>query len=76
MYVEVKGTKGDLGQYVLTNREAKFARRHRGDVALFVVHNIDPESRDWDHNGITKSFFPWLFDEKRLRPISYFYKLN
>jgi len=30
----------------------------------------------WDLNGLTTSLFPWPFDEKRLKPVSYFYRLD
>jgi len=62
VYVEVKGTKGDYRQFILTNGEVKFANEHAGSMALFVVYNIDSR-KAWDNNDRTKSFLPWSFNE-------------
>lgn len=45
-YVEVKGTAGTGDQINLTANEIDHARRHSGDVVLFIVHSIDVDRTD------------------------------
>jgi hypothetical protein len=40
LHVEVKGTQTDGREIILTPVEVEFARRHEGQMALFVLHSI------------------------------------
>jgi len=41
LYVEVKGTTTDGLVVLLTPNEIAFARKHKGQIALYVVHGIE-----------------------------------
>ncbi len=74
LFVEVKGTIGSGDKLLLTAGEVKFAQNHERDMALFLVHSIDPASTR-SVNGTEVMIRPWKTEAGNLRPISYIYTL-
>jgi hypothetical protein len=75
LFVEVKGTQTNGESIILTSGEVEFARRQKGQMALFVLHSIKV-SADGEvlSNGEKTVILPWDVDEGRLKPISYWYE--
>ena len=74
-YVEVKGTAGLGEQINLTANEVAHARRHRGEVVLFVVHGINIDRSDPANplatGGTTTITDPFDVDAGELRPTAF-----
>jgi hypothetical protein len=76
LFVEVKGTQTKGDGVFLTHGEVDFARNHKDQMALFVVHSIKVAE-----DGISLSdgekllISPWNIDEGKLKPISFDYEL-
>lgn len=75
LYVEVKGTQTKGEEIILTSGEVDFARRHREQMALFVVHSIKVSDKKKLSNGTELPIVPWDVDQGTLRPMSYKYRL-
>jgi hypothetical protein len=73
LYVEVKGTQTKGDGIILTAGEVRFARRKKGQMALFLVHSIKVSADGALSNGQDKVILPWDVDEGRLKPISFVY---
>lgn len=75
IYVEVKGTQTNGESIILTAGEVEFARRQKGQMALFVLHSIKV-SADGEvlSNGEKTVVLPWDIDQGRLKAISYWYE--
>lgn len=78
LYVEVKGTQTDGDEILLTPNEVQFAKKHRGEIALFLVSNIEVSRKDGKivTRGGTMHLTPkWVIDKSRLSPLGYSYSL-
>ena len=76
LYVEVKGTQTNGDGILLTAGEVEFARRHKGEMALFLLHSIDmSQDRGAVSNGTKRLIVPWNVDEGGLKPISFEYEV-
>ncbi len=76
LYVEVKGTQTDGGEIILTPGEVKFARSHKGQMALFILHSIQvAEGNDGFvlSGGERHVVLPWDVDLGTLVPASFKY---
>ena len=73
--VEVKGTTGDASSVLITANEARHARKHHLDVALFVVYRISLFERDSStptaSGGFVRILDPWHIDSCLLEPTAY-----
>ncbi|MBI2987320.1 MAG: DUF3883 domain-containing protein, partial [Deltaproteobacteria bacterium] len=75
-YVEVKGTQGNGEQIILTNGEVEFARSHKREMALFILHSIKVTETKGDFHlaeGDTRLIHPWDVDHRWLSPLSFMY---
>jgi hypothetical protein len=73
LHVEVKGTQTLGDQVVLTRGEVEFARRHRPETAIFVLHSValnggGPAPRVT--GGQRHVISPWDPDEAELTPLA------
>lgn len=75
LYVEVKGTQTKGEEIILTSGEVDFARRHREQMALFVVHSIKVSDKKKLTNGTERPIVPWDVDQGSLKPMSHKHKL-
>ena len=78
LYVEVKGTQTEGAEILLTPNEVKFANEHRGEMALFLVYNIEVSKNDGEivtNGGTTHIDLNWVIDEGRLSPLGYSYSI-
>jgi hypothetical protein len=79
-YVEVKGTQTDGSEVFLTPGEVEFARGHKNQMALFVLHSIQVARGDDDEwvlsGGEHSPLLPWNLDGGNLKPVSYKYTLS
>jgi hypothetical protein len=75
LYVEVKGTQTNGDGIILTSGEVKFARRKKGQMALFIVHSIKVSAGGTLNDGQERVILPWDVDEGRLKPISFVYEV-
>jgi hypothetical protein len=75
LYVEVKGTQTNGESIILTSGEVEFARRQKGQMALFVLHSIkvSPDGAVLSNEEKTV-ILPWDVDQGCLKPISYWYE--
>jgi hypothetical protein len=75
LYVEVKGTvtRGDC--IILTSGEVKFARSHKGEMRLFILHSIQVSDDGKLSNGKPKVSVPWDVDKGKLKPMAFNYKV-
>jgi hypothetical protein len=76
LYVEVKGTQTDGGEIILTPGEVAFARCHKGQMTLFVLHSIrvDAGNGGFGLGGSERHLIqPWDVDRGKLVPVSYKY---
>lgn len=79
LHVEVKGTQTNGTEIILTPREVEFARRHKGQMALFVVHSIqvgEANGRFALSGGKRRLLQPWDVDLGHLAPVSFKYALD
>jgi hypothetical protein len=78
LYVEVKGTQTEGAEILLTPNEVEFAKKHRGNIALFLVYNIEVSKKNGEivtSGGATHIDLNWVIDEARLSPLGYSYSL-
>jgi hypothetical protein len=75
LYIEVKGTQTNGDGIILTSGEVRFARRKKGQMALFLVHSINVSPNGKLSNGQVKVILPWNVAEGRLKPISFVYEV-
>jgi hypothetical protein len=76
LYVEVKGTQTNGDGIILTAGEVEFGRRHKGQIALFLLHSISvSEGRKVLANGRKRMIVPWDVDQGCLKPVSFMYAL-
>jgi Protein NO VEIN, C-terminal len=76
LHVEVKGTQTDGGEVFLTPGEVQFARSHKGQMALFVLHSIQVAEGDDGFvlsGGERPLIQPWDVDQGTLVPVSFKY---
>jgi hypothetical protein len=76
--VEVKGTRGDGSQVLLTAGEVAAAQRHAPDTILFIVRQIIVANEDTDpmcSGGIIHIREEWLPDHRDLKPYRFFYRV-
>ncbi|MFZ0798089.1 MAG: EVE domain-containing protein [Terriglobales bacterium] len=79
LYVEVKGTQTDGAEILLTPNEVGFAKKHRGEMALFLVYNIAVAKEDGKivtSGGSTHIDLNWVIDDAGLSPLGYSYSLS
>ena len=74
IYVEVKGTRTGGDGVFLTAGEVRFARRHKGEMAFFLLHTIRLSPDRQVSGGEEFVIRPWDVDEGRLKPLLYSYK--
>lgn len=77
-YVEVKGTQTEGTEILLTPNEVEFANKHRGEMGLFLVANINVSEKHGKvvaSGGVTHFEPNWVIDERRLSPLGYTYSL-
>jgi hypothetical protein len=78
LYVEVKGTQTDGSGIVLTVGEVEFARSHKGQMALFVLHSIQVSEGEGGFvlgDGERNVIVPWDVDVGTLRPLAFKYEV-
>jgi hypothetical protein len=78
LYVEVKGTQTDGEGIILTPGEVDFARRHKEQMALFILHSIQVSIADEGFSlsdGKPNPILPWDVDMGTLKPVSYMYQV-
>ena len=75
LHVEVKGTQTDGDGIILTNGEVKFARRNKGQMALFLLHSINVSADGKLSEGQERVIVPWDLEEGSLKPLSFMYEL-
>lgn len=78
LFVEVKGTQSEGTEILLTPNEVAFAKKHRGEMALFLVYNIEASKKNGEivtSGGTTHLDLNWVIDEARLSPLGYSYSL-
>ena len=78
-YVEIKGTCGDGQEIILTPNEVDFALRHRNQISLVVVVNIELcnyASGPKPKGGCLRVVYPWCPQEYRLKPMGYRYRFS
>ncbi len=73
LFVEVKGTTGSGDQILLSRREVRFAKGHRSEMALFVLHSIDLRAASTSGTRLLR--MPWRIDLRRLEPSGYLLSL-
>jgi Domain of unknown function (DUF3883) len=73
VYVEVKGTQTAGDAVFLTAGEVKFAREHKAQMILYLVHSIEVSADGSLSGGKQVLVEPWNLEEGHLRPISYQY---
>lgn len=79
LYVEVKGTKTRGDEVLLTTNEVEFARRHKRQMVLFVVHSIQvtgDRQQPETSGGVIREVRPWDVDIGTLTPTGYSYSLE
>jgi hypothetical protein len=74
LYVEVKGTKTHAEQIILTNGEVKFARRHKRQMALFILHSIKVREDSQLKGGRQRLIRRWDVDQGRLSALAFMYQ--
>jgi hypothetical protein len=74
LYVEVKGTKNAAEKIILTDGEVKFARRHKGQMALFILHSIEVRRDAQLKGGRQRLIRRWDVDQGRLSPLAFMYQ--
>jgi hypothetical protein len=75
LYVEVKGTVTSGNGIILTSGEVDFARSHKGEMGLFILHTIRASGRGQVRNGEKKVLLPWDVDEGMLKPRAFMYEV-
>jgi hypothetical protein len=75
LHVEVKGTVTCGNGIILTSGEVKFARSHKGEMGLFILHSIQVSANGKLTNGKKKVIVPWDVDEGKLKPIAFNYEV-
>jgi len=78
LYVEVKGTQTKGEGIILTAGEVEFARCHKGQMALFVLHSIRVlgDGKEFTlAEGQMRRIVPWDVDEGCLKPVSFVYEV-
>lgn len=75
LYVEVKGTVTSGDSIILTSGEVKFARSHKDEMGLFILHSIQVSADSRLSNGHKKVFLPWDVGEGSLKPLSFMYEV-
>jgi hypothetical protein len=78
LHIEVKGTQTDGSAIILTPSEVEFARSHKGQMALYVLHSIQV-SEGGDGFVLSKGqrnlILPWDVDLGTLKPMSFKYEV-
>jgi hypothetical protein len=74
-FVEVKGTVTSGDGIILTSGEVKFARSHKGEMALFILHSIQVSAPGKVSEGKQKVIVPWDVDDGKLKPMAFNYEV-
>ena len=77
-FVEVKGTTTDGNDIILTYNEVELARNDE-NMILIIVDSINIEKNEEEYtlsNGNVRLIYPFTIEENRLKPISYYYRIN
>jgi len=75
LHVEVKGTVTSGDGIILTSGEVKFARNHKGEMGLFILHSIQVSADGQVSDGKQKVIVPWDLDEGKLKPMAFTYEV-
>lgn len=75
LHVEVKGTVTSGDGIILTSGEVKFARSHKGEMGLFILHSIQVSADGKVSNGKQKVIVPWDVYEGMLKPMAFNYEV-
>jgi hypothetical protein len=78
LHVEVKGTQTRGSEIILTPGEVEFARSHKGQMALLVLHSIQVTEVGEGYalsDGERHLLLPWDVDLGTLKPVSFKYDL-
>jgi hypothetical protein len=76
LYIEVKGTRSSGEEIILTIGEVEFARTHKGQMALFIVHSILVSGEGGAFvlsEGQENMLLPWDVDKGSLKPMAFMY---
>jgi hypothetical protein len=79
LYVEVKGTTGNLGDIVLTKNEVEHHLEHYPHNALFVLHEATLNRTLPIPTALGGRIYlvsPWMINSNLLQPIAYRYRLR
>jgi hypothetical protein len=76
VFIEVKGTQSAGASVFLTSGEVEFAKRHKSQMVLYVLHSIQLSEGDGaPQGGVHTVFWPWDVEGGALAPIKYVYGL-
>ncbi len=75
LHVEVKGTVTNGNGIILTSGEVKFARSHKGEMGLFMVHSVLVSMDGKLSGGQKKVILPWDVDKGKLKPMAFMYEV-
>ena len=75
LHVEVKGTVTSGDGIILTSGEVTFARNHKGEMGLFILHSIQVSADGNVSEGKQKVIVPWDVDDGKLKPIAFNYEV-
>ena len=75
LHVEVKGTVTTGDGIILTSGEVKFARNHKGEMGLFILHSIHLSADGKVSDGKQKVIVPWDVDDGKLKPMAFNYEV-
>lgn len=75
LHVEVKGTVTSGDGIILTSGEVKFARNHKGEMGLFILHSIQVSAAGKVSDGKQKVIVPWDVDDGKLNPMAFNYEV-
>jgi hypothetical protein len=73
LHVEAKGTVTRGDGLILTSGEVTFARAHKNQMGLFILHSIKVSSDGKPSSGQRRVIVPWVVDEGELRPMAFKY---
>ncbi len=79
LYIEVKGTTGQVGDIVLTKNEVSLHWEKHPNNGLIVVHSIQLYQGDAEPHasgGLVAAKIPWKIENEHLEPISYRYRTD
>jgi hypothetical protein len=75
LHAEIKGTVTSGDGIILTSGEVKFARSHKGEMGLFILHSIQVSAEGKVSDGKQKVIVPWDVDDGKLKPMAFNYEV-